>query len=72
MRAVSEGTPPSCSVTPMAMGIVANFGASDSRTSVEAPQSHPMPTAEPMAVLDPITRASASGTAIRLSRSICP
>ena len=53
VTAVSEGKPPIFSAIPMAIGIVADFGASDSSVSVEAPNAHPIATAEPIAVIDP-------------------
>ncbi|MNT11298.1 hypothetical protein D3C72_1461710 [compost metagenome] len=59
--AVSDGRPPIFSATPIAIGMVTDFGASERTVSGEAPSSQAMPTADTTATTEPATRPASSG-----------
>ena len=61
--AVSDGRPPSRSTMPMAIGVVTDFGAIDSRVRSLAPSAHAMPTADTSAVTAPASSAPRSARA---------
>ena len=57
------------SATPMAIGVVTDFGASDSRVALLAPSTPPMAMADSAAVSEPTSSAPSSGMTRRLRRS---
>jgi hypothetical protein len=65
--AVSAGSPPSCSPIPIAMPAVTDLGAKEASTTVGAPKSVAMPSAERIATIPPARRALAIGRRLALT-----
>ena len=64
--AASDGLPPICSATPIAIGVVTDFGASDSATGRDAPSARAIRIALPAAVTAPARMAGRMAKALRL------
>ncbi len=70
--AASDGRPPIFSATPIAIGIVADLGASDISSSCDPPSSQAMPTADAIAATEPTSSATPIGSHSRRSRPTWP
>ena len=61
-QAVRSGRPPMASDTPMAIGVVTDFGIMEIIVSAESPKSQPKATTETMAATLPARRPQVRGS----------